>query len=485
MTMRRQLALLGGVLAALALVAAGCGGSTAGSSSSSGAQFVRADALAFASIDTDFGSSQWKQLDTLSKKFPGRDQAIQSIEQGIAGHGLDFQNDIEPALGPEFDFAVAAGSTPSDITAVGLTQPSDGSKFEALVQKGNAADPSSKSVFRKLGDGWYAIGNSQAAIDKVLASSGDSTLADESLYKDAVAAQPSETLANAYVNGSELGKLIQDAMQARGSSLSGSSTSGLDNLDFVSASLTAENDGVRVHGVVQGAGASQLGGDYTSQLLGETPSDAFAFLSFKGGKNLGSGLSQLSVPLESALGVPLQDVLDLFANENALYVKPGAVIPEITAILQPDDTAKGMATLTKIATKLAAGPSGATLSGGAAEKTLSFGTQFELHFGVKDGKIVITSAAGGIASVGSPSQSLADSADFQEASKAADLPSSTGGLLYIDLKNAIPLIEGFAGLAGQHLPAEVTGNLQPLRSFLAWTAGSGNSRTFDLFLEIQ
>jgi hypothetical protein len=57
--------------------------------------------------------------------------------------------------------------------------------------------------------------------------------------------------------------------------------------------------------------------------------------------------------------------------------------------------------------------------------------------------------------------------------------------LYVDLKNAIPLIEGFAGLAGQKLPAQVTANLVPLRSFLAWSAGSGNSRTFDAFLEIK
>jgi len=483
--MRRPLSVLGGLLVALALVAAGCGGSMSGSSSASGAQFVRADALAFVSVNTDFGSSQWKQLDTLSKKFPARDQAIRSIEQGIAGQGLDFENDIKPALGPELDLAVASGATPGDITAAGLTKPSDGSKFEKLVEKENQTDPSSKSVFRKLSDGWYAIGNSQADIDKVLASGSDKTLADESLYTDAVAKQPSETLANAYVNGPELGKLVTSAMQSRGNGLSDSSTGGLDKLDFVSASLSAESNGVRAHGAVQGEGANELlgSGDYTSKLIGETPSDAFAFLSFKGGNNLGSGLSQLSVPFESALGIPLQDVLDLFTNENALYIKPGAVIPEIVAILQPDDTSKGMATLTKLAGKIAAG-SGATLSGGA-EKMLSFGTQFAIHFGVKDGQIVITNSAAGISGVGSTDQNLANSPDFIEAAAAAGLPSSTGGLFYLDLKNAIPLIEGFAGLAGQHLPSEVTGNLQPLRSLLSWSAGSGNSRTFDLFLEIK
>ena len=65
------------------------------------------------------------------------------------------------------------------------------------------------------------------------------------------------------------------------------------------------------------------------------------------------------------------------------------------------------------------------------------------------------------------------------------MPSSNGGFLYVDLKNAIPLIEGFASLSGENLPPAVTANLRPLRSFLEWSAGSGDSRTFDAFLEIK
>ena len=98
---------------------------------------------------------------------------------------------------------------------------------------------------------------------------------------------------------------------------------------------------------------------------------------------------------------------------------------------------------------------------------------------------MITNSAGGISQVGSPSESLADSADFKEAVDAAGLPDSNGGFFYFDLKNTIPLIEGFAGLAGQQIPAQVSENLRPLRSFLSWSAGSGDSRTFDAFLEIK
>ena len=480
MSMRKSSALVLALFGSLALLAAGCGGKQQAAGSSSAAPLVRADVLAFGSVETDFGSSQWKQLDALAKKFPGRDQAIASVKKDIAGEGVDFDNDIKPALGPELDFAVASGATVNDTTAVAFLQPADEGKFKALVDKENQAQPDSKSVYRKLSDGWYALAHNQADIDQVLKGSNPA-LSDESLYKDAVAKQPSDALARVYVNGPQLAKLVQQAIEARGNGTADSTTTALQKLDFISAALSAESDGVRLHGAEQGAELG--GGDYTSKLLGETPSDAFAFLTFKGGGNLASSLGSASAPFEKALGVSVQDVLALFENESGLYVRPGAVIPVVAAFLGPSDTTKGMATLTKLAARAAAG-SGATLSGGA-EKTLSFGTQFALHFGVKDGKIVITNSPGGISAVGSPSENLAASPDFIEAAAAAGLPDSNGGFFYVDLKNAIPLIEGFAGLAGTKVPPEVSENVRPLRSFLSWSTGSGTSRTFDAFLEIK
>jgi hypothetical protein len=66
------------------------------------------------------------------------------------------------------------------------------------------------------------------------------------------------------------------------------------------------------------------------------------------------------------------------------------------------------------------------------------------------------------------------------------MPDSTGGLVYVDLKDAIPLIEGFAGLSGQRIPANVSANLRPLRSLLGWSqGGDSGEQTFDAFLEIK
>ena len=65
------------------------------------------------------------------------------------------------------------------------------------------------------------------------------------------------------------------------------------------------------------------------------------------------------------------------------------------------------------------------------------------------------------------------------------MPDSTGGVFYLDLKDALPLLEGFASLAGQSLPSSTTENLRPLRSFLAWSDGGSGARSFDAFLEIK
>ncbi len=482
--MKLKLFLLG-LLASFTLLAAGCGGTTASSGSTgSGASLVRSDALAFVSIDTDLGSSQWKQVDTLSKKFPDRDAALAYLQLGLSKNGVDWNNDVKPALGPEVDLAFVPGTSRNDFAVVGLTKPHDAGKFKALVKKLNASDNSGQpAVYREVSGGWYALSDSQAHITAALKTGGKS-LSGESTYHDALAKLPSSALAKAYVNGAQLAKAIHEYGQASGAGIAGG-TSGLDKLDFVSASLSAENDGLRTHGAVQGAGAGTVAGsgDYRSKLLDEAPADSLAFLTFRAGRSLGAaGLQSAQAPLELALGVSLADLVQLFQNETAIYVRPGAGIPDVTLMLQPKSTNRALTTLDKLARRIARATGGSFKAG--TERTIDFG-QFAAHYGAKGGKVVVTTSASGISQAGNPSDKLADSADFKEAKAAAGLPDSNGGFVYIDLKNVIPLIEGFASLSGSNLPSTVTQNLRPLRSFVAWGAGSGNSRTFDVFLEIK
>jgi hypothetical protein len=477
------------LLAALALVS-GCGSkATTSGSMESGATVVGEGALAFASVSSDLGSSQWQQADKLAQKFSSYDQALAQIKQKLAKQNLDYDKDVKPALGPEVDVVVAQGASANKTVTVLLTKPDDLGMFKALVAKLNSSSSGSAAVYREV-NGWYLAADTQEAIDKVVKGNAGA-LADNAAFKEAMSKLPGDALAKAYVNGQELAPLIRKAAAQGGGSQFDPSTLGLDKLDYVAASLSAENDGLRVHGASKGSGTTALGaGDYASKLLDKVPGDALALLDFRGGgisdqlKKLESNpqFAQSLQQLEAMLGVSLDDLLELVRNETGFYLRPGAGIPEFSLALTPSDKAAALATLDKLAAKVASLAGGKFTPG--TVRTLDLG-QFALHYGTSGDHVVITSGINGITDFGGSGSKLPDSADFKEAKSAAGMPDSTGGFVYVDLKNAIPLIEGFAGLAGQSLPPSVAGNLRPLRSLVAWAAGSGDSRTFDAFLEIK
>jgi hypothetical protein len=482
------------LLATLALGLSGCGGGAATTSASgeSGSKLVRADALAFVAIDSDLGSSQWQQLDELSKKFPGRDKALAQLRQGLAENGVDYEQDVKPALGPEVDIVAISGPGANQTSAVGLTKPKDADKFKALIAKLNANDKSAKPVvYKAIDGGWYAVSESQAQIDAALKDSGGAALSDDSTFKAALEKLPGEALVKAYVDGRQLNELIQAQSQKSATPID-PSTLGLDKLEFIAASTSAEIDGIRARGVTSGVDVG--GGEFSSKLLGGVPGDALAFLNFRGTgttdqlKKLEANptVIQALAQIQAVLGVSLDDILALLHNEVALYVRPGAGIPEVTLALETNDQAAALSTLDRLAARLAAKTGGQVqpgTQGGHDVKTIDLG-QIAIHYGGLGDKVLITSGVNGIADYGSGSK-LSDSADFKQAKSAAEMPDSTGGFFYLDLKDAIPLIEGLAGLAGQTPPAEVTENVRPLRSFLAWMEGSGSTRTFDAFLEIK
>jgi hypothetical protein len=408
---------------------------------------------------------------------------VAQLEQKISEQGVDYDTDVKPALGPELDVAVVSAGSQSSTKAVALTKPDEPAKFKALVAKLNAKDSSGdRAVYREV-DGWFALSDSQASISRAL--EGNAPLAEDSDFKEAMDKLPGDALAKVYLDGQQLSAIVPQ------SSASGTAALGLDKLKYIAASASAEDDGVRVHGLTSGGPG---GGDFDSALIGGVPGDAFAFLDFDGqGTTDQLGKLKSNPPAAAAIakfeqeyGVTLEQVLALLSGEVAFYARPGAVIPELTLALDPKDQSAALATLDKLATKIAAESGGQVepgTQGGHSVKTVNLG-QFAIHYGTVDGKVLITSGVTGIADYGQGDH-LPDSADFKQAQDAAGMPDSTGGVVYIDLKDALPLLEGFAGLAGQSLPSSTTENLRPLRSFLAWTNVEGETRTFDAFLEIK
>jgi Protein of unknown function (DUF3352) len=478
----------------LALLAAGCGGGgsntgAGGASIPAGASMVRAGVVAFIAIDSDTGSGQWQQLDELSHKFPGRDKLIARLEQAFSEEGVDYERDVKPALGPELDLVIVSGGTEASTRAVGLTKPDDPAKFKALVAKLNASDPGDDdAVFREV-DGWYALSDSQAAIEAVL--EGDRTaLADDDTFKQAMGKLPGDALAKAFLDGQRLKTLVAQTAASGGNGFD-ASTLGLDKLTYLAASASAEDDGIRIRGASSGAPG---GGGGETTLADDVPGDAFALLDF-----LGQGTTDQLGGLKSSpqfapvieelreYGVTLDEVLSLLRGEIAFYARPAALIPELTLVLDAKDASGALATIDKLMGHLAEEAGGTVQEGsqdGHPVKTVNLGN-FAIHYGALDGKVLLTSGMNGIADYGTSGDRLPDSEDFKEAKDAAGMPDSTGGFAYIDLKDALPLLEGFASLSGEELPSEVTENLRPLRSFLAWSEGGSDSRTYDAFLQIK
>jgi hypothetical protein len=492
--MRRHLLLLP-LAAALALAASACGSSSGSATGGSGgATIAPASAPVFISIDTDTGSAQWKQADELLSKFPGKGTLLAAIEKGLRGQGVNFDQDVKPALGDELDIVVLdlqSGST----DAVGLLQPKDKAKLDALLQKIAANDPSSKAVSGEYKD-WTIVAQSQAVIDKFKTAAAQGALADDATFKDATAADSGEALAKAYVNGSALTSLIQ---RAGGSSL-GSCPQKPDapKLQSISAALSAESSGVRLHATFQSDKASATQNVAASQLVSQIPSGALLVYEFHGSPAINSAFSQLTScqgqvkqgldAIEKLFGVKLSELGALFKKQTALYVRAGSPIPEVTLVSQQDDPQAALGTLDKLAAQLGgltgSVPTSTQVDGKPAKK-LVIGGRITIYYAALDGEVVVTDSEAAIHDLTSSGPKLKDDTTFKEAQKASGMPDQTSTFLYVDFKDSIPLVESLVQLGGTSVPDTVDANLRPLQTFVLYGTGSGAKGELTAFLELK
>jgi Protein of unknown function (DUF3352) len=490
------------LLALLAVLAAGCGGSTStsASSTSAGASVAPASASIFITIDTDPGSAQWKQADTLLSKFPARPKLIDAINRELAKQGVDYEQDIKPALGDELDVAVL-GLEEGSRDVVGMLQPKDKAKFQALIDKIDKSDPSSPKAVTAEYKGWTLVSDKQTAIDTFRSEADKGSLADDATYKEATAKEPGDSLVSAYVNGAALQQLLQRLGSQLGGAAgcNGAQATGSTKLRYVSGALSAESNGVRLHGSIVSENASSAGGGGTKALLSEIPSGALLVLAFHGTDQFTQGFQQLQQScgdqvqksfgqIEALLGVKLKDLAALFKNETALYVRAGSPIPEVTLLSHQDDPQAALATIDTLAKRLGGllggEPHDTTLEGTPA-KELVVGGRVSIFYAALGSEVVVTDSRTGFHDLKSGGSKLKDDPAFTDAQKASGLGDDESAFLYVDLKDAIPLIESLVQLAGTSIPPEVDANLQPLKSFVIYGSGTNGRTEFTAFLELQ
>jgi hypothetical protein len=461
-------------LALLVLFAAGCGSeSPAGPA---GAEVAPASAELFLSVRTDPDSEEWLQAVEVLERFPDSDEVVRFLLEELGLGDFDPQADLEPALGPETDIVVF--DLAGEGEAVGLTQPDDPQKLEEVL-----AALSGDMVTREI-DGWTAFSDSEANLERFEGERSEGTLADSERYGETMDDVDTDALVQVYLNSEGLDVSLPG----------GQATLGL--------SVGAEDEGVRLEGATD-LGAGELAPEtFAAELPGIVPGGVLAYF---GTSNLEASLSAMrdsfaeAMPefdrdlarVEAEIGVSLEeDLFPLFRGETALYVRPGLFIPEVTLVTEVEDEAAALATMGDLVNALEEYleiPQGAreVEIAGVQATEVPVSPPISLFYSAFDGRLVVTTSAGGIEALRGDEDRLADDSDFTDALDQADVPDETSGLAYVRLSEAIPYVLSLAAQAGDEVPALVRANLEPLDSLVLYGSQDGETIRFTGLLAVD
>jgi hypothetical protein len=469
--MKARLAL---AAAAAAMTVAGCGGGGGGGGAATGdesaASLVPANAPVFVTLNTNFSSKQIESADAVLQKFPIRDRVLREARSVLREYGIDIEK-LRRTAGPEIDVAVL--DTRRD-TAVGFARPPDAERFARVL------DAQRKRLVHTTSGDWTLFARDRASLRAV--HDADEKLADLQAYRDATDTLPDENVATAYVSGNAVTRAVRDIGGVPQQVL------GQNETHWVSAALLSHDDGIELQLHVKTPAARNLE-NVDPALADLVPSGSVAAVCLN---DLAPALRRLAtagarfVPqVERVLRVPLTDVAEATGGQGVLYVRPSLAIPEVTLILEPDNTTKAMAVLDRVARAVApaAAAPRATTVDGTEVRELALGA-VTMYYGVVDGKVVVTDSSAAIRAINDHRvEKLADDKVFSEVKDAAAMPDTTNGWLYLNFKDGVPLVDALVTLAGSRIPPEIDANLRPLRSAIVYGTRHGDVETVVAFVQ--
>lgn len=490
--MRLIVALL---VAALLPVLAGCG---SGSDVGGAADVVPADVFVYASVDTDFDGDGWAALEEFAARFPNGDNLMQSLADELESseEDIDFERDVKPALGSEVAFvlldAPAADQSSSD-SFVLLLQPEDDAAFQRLLAKSDEP-PVTEEI-----EGWTVVSEQQEWLDSFREGLDGDRLEDSEDFDRAMDDLAEGALARVFVNGEKLAQAYEsdpgappvEALLPGGQMPSFGMTFGV------------EPDSARVDGRAVFAGENPFATDsYSAELPEKVPGDVLAYVSFNDLEGALSAYRDVAAEAnpeaerqlgmaEAFLGVSLEeDVLPLLAGEGAIYVRQGALIPEVTLVTEVEDEEKALATLDEIV-QFASGfeprlrnPRNVEVDGVEARE-LAIAPPMSLYYAAFDGLLVLTSSQDGIVALREEGDRLSDSEAFDDALDRAGVPDETQGFGYVDIKRVAPLFLGYAAAGEAELDPETRGYLEPFQSLVFYGEQDDETAGFTFFVGVE
>ncbi len=459
-------------LAVLVALAAGCGGGGGGGGSSSGdaASLVPADAIAYATIDTDASSAQVSSALQILDKFPIKARAERQLRASITKSGVDFDA-LTSSAGSEVDIAVlTVNGKPKP---VGYAKPSDEKAFEAQLDK--------SSTKHTTMNGWTVFADEKAVLDAATANH-TSNLADDPAYQAATKTVPADGDAIARFYASSAG--TQTALGAAKNNL-GPSVGSLGSLTaakWIAGALTSQDGAVKleVHANAAGTASSSAG----TSLVDQIPAGSIVALALQGGGSVipASAQQQLSA-LGQQLGIDLPALVSALNGPVIAYVRAGIPLPEVTIAARPTEPQRAATAVGALITRVAKGARGVStpVDGGTLTK-VELGP-VALYYGVNNGQLVVTDSANALAELKGSIGRLTGDSVFKEAKDGAGMTDDGQGFLFLDIKDALPALSGFAQLANQTLPPAVETNLRPLRSLLLFGSRNGDVQSFVAYVK--
>jgi Protein of unknown function (DUF3352) len=481
------------LLATLVLAGAGigCGSSEVGAGGgASPAAELKPGALAYLEVVSDPGSDQWQQAEDLLRRFPDGAKWIGELRKKVAAEGVDWEQDVEPALGETTAVAVYPGSGEQSAHVVALTNPDDPDKTVALVEELEEGEPGDRTVTRTVGD-WVVASDTEAAIDAALETGGASLAADQG-FTSAMEKVPADALSRFYADPPEA---LEALAEADPDAAKAFTMLGADRLDFAAGWFKAKGDGAELAFSAGGEGARLFaaGESYSSALLERVPADAFAFVSFQG-SGATRQLEELKAsPLygmglrrfERELGVKLQELVELADGEIAFYARASLPFPELTLMLESSNPGRARASAEKLLRAYAQREGGEVTEDGDVATAVVDG--FPVNLGSVDGLVVFSTSKEAFDELTVSGDKLQDSDRWRSALDAAGVPDEYTSLAYVDLSDAVALLQAYLlfNLESQDFPKERARNLEALRTLVAWGTLDGDVASARAFLEID
>jgi len=462
------------------------------------ARLVPADALVYVHLSTDPRRAAVRRAVKLAGRFPSFGRLRDSILRRLSVNGD--ASEMAHWLGPEAALALldTSGTIAGSLVVIGVRDEEGARRFLA-EGRGGASPERYRGVridhygdvmgafVRAAGGARYVVIGQEASVHQAidLAQGRGRSLADDGEYRSAVAGLPADRVADAYVTGGGVHRLLVPA-----GGLLGVVGALLDRpgLQATGVALSAEDPGARL--VVHALGGSGPYEPFTPRLLGDVPQGALAYMGVRGFDRTAARLLAATGEQSSTLGrviaaIP-RELITPLQGEVALLLTAQGDRTVLTVLARAGDERRTRAALGRLPGALRKvlprlRTRHATVAGVPAT-VLRSGPAFQLDAALFGGKLVIATAPEGIALLRANRARLKDEEAFRRVVPETGTKVTT--VVFLDFDQLLQLAER-TGLNDSRAYRQVRADLTRVRAVGFSSSGRQGNTTAEIRFDIS